>query len=55
LPPPLPPVLWLLELLERAADWERPRRDEAAETAGAHKSAIKQITANAEVVERAIV
>jgi len=40
-------------LLECAVLWLRVRRDEAAETAGAHNSATKQITANAE--ERAIV
>jgi len=48
-PLPFPPLL----LLECAVLWLRVRRDEAAETAGAHNSATKQITANAE--ERAIV
>lgn len=50
---PLPLLLLLLELLLDVLlldDWLRLRRDEAAETRGAHKSANRQMATNADVV-----
>jgi hypothetical protein len=52
-PEPPFPLLLLLEWVVFAVfaeDWLRLRRDEAAETTGAHTSASKQMATNAEVV-----